>query len=153
MNEHEVLMKEALIEAQKAFDMGEVPIGAIVVKAGVIVGRGYNRRETDRLATAHAEIMAIEEACRTLGGWRLVGCDLYVTLEPCLMCAGAIYQARVDNLYFGAYDPKGGAFGSLYHIGKDERLNHQVNVFSGVLEESCSKILKLFFKALRDKNK
>lgn len=153
MTKHEIFMREALAEAQKAADIGEVPIGAIVVKGDVVVGRGYNRRETEKMATAHAEIMAIEEACITLGGWRLIGCDMYVTLEPCLMCAGAIYQSRIEHLYFGAHDPKGGAFGSLYQVHEDRRLNHLVDTQSGLLENECSVVLKDFFKALRDKKK
>lgn len=149
MNRHEAFMREAILEAKKAEAMGEVPIGAIVVKAGKIVGRGFNQRETGKRAIAHAEILAIEDACSQLGGWRLVDCDLYVTLEPCLMCAGAIYQARVVNVYYGAADPKAGAFGSLYHIHEDQRLNHMVHVEKGILEDECSGLLKAFFKHLR----
>lgn len=149
MNRHEAFMREAILEAKKAEAMGEVPIGAIVVKAGKIVGRGFNQRETGKRAIAHAEILAIEDACSQLGGWRLVDCDLYVTLEPCLMCAGAIYQARVVNVYYGAADPKAGAFGSLYHIHEDHRLNHMVHVEKGILEDECSGLLKAFFKHLR----
>lgn len=151
MTSHEFFMSQAILEAHKAEAIGEVPIGAVVVKNGVIVGRGYNQRETGKRAIAHAEILAIDDACKQLGGWRLVDCDLYVTLEPCLMCAGAIYQARVVNVYYGATDLKAGAFGSLYQIHEDERLNHLVNVEKGILEEECAQLLKDFFKNLRTK--
>lgn len=151
MNSHDFFMSEAIEEAKKAMSIGEVPIGAIVVRNGVIVGRGYNRRETDKRAIAHAEILAIEEACQTLGGWRLIDCDMYVTLEPCVMCAGAIYQSRVVNLYYGASDLKAGAFGSLYSIHEDDRLNHKVNVQSGILENECAHLIKTFFKNLRNR--
>lgn len=151
MNRHEAFMREAILEAKKAEAIGEVPIGAVVVKDGQIVGRGHNQRETGKRAIAHAEILAIDEACRHLGGWRLVSCDLYVTLEPCLMCAGAIYQARVENVFYGATDPKAGAFGSLYQIHEDQRLNHMVKVEKGILEAECSELLKAFFRDLRAK--
>lgn len=151
MEVHNLYMKEALLEAEKAYAIGEVPIGAVVVQYGKIVGRGHNMRETAKRAIAHAEIMAIEEACKTLGGWRLVDCDLYVTLEPCIMCGGAIYQSRIVNLIYGAKDPKSGAFGSLYDLSQDERLNHCVKLTTGVMEEECSQLIKSFFKALRNK--
>lgn len=151
MNNHEFYMKEALLEAQKAYAIGEVPIGAVVVQYGRIVGRGHNMRETAKRAIAHAEMLAIEDACQTLGGWRLVDCDLYVTLEPCIMCGGAIYQSRIINLIYGAKDSKAGAFGSLYDLSQDERLNHRVQLTTGVLEEECSQLIKKFFKALRSK--
>ena len=151
MENHEFYMKEALLEAQKAYEIGEVPIGAVIVQHGKIVGRGYNMRETAKRAIAHAEIMAIEDACKNLGGWRLVDCDMYVTLEPCLMCGGAIYQSRIVNLVYGAKDQKSGAFGSLYDLSQDERLNHKVSLVSDVLEEECSQLIKSFFKALRSK--
>lgn len=151
MEIHDLYMKEALIEAEKAYAIGEVPIGAVVVQYGKIVGRGHNQRETAKRAIAHAEILAIDEACKTLGGWRLVDCDLYVTLEPCLMCGGAIYQSRIVNLVYGAKDLKSGAFGSLYDLSQDQRLNHGVKVVSGVMEQECSQLIKAFFKALRSK--
>ncbi len=151
MEIHALYMKEALIEAEKAYAIGEVPIGAVVVQYGKIVGRGHNQRETAKRAIAHAEILAIDEACKTLGGWRLVDCDLYVTLEPCLMCGGAIYQSRIVNLVYGAKDLKSGAFGSLYDLSQDQRLNHGVKVVSGVMEQECSQLIKAFFKALRSK--
>lgn len=153
MQNHVEFMNAALQEAKKAYELGEVPIGAVVVKDGQIVGRGFNQRETAKRATAHAEILAIEDACNNLGGWRLVECDLYVTLEPCLMCGGAIYQSRIVNLYYGASDPKAGAFGSLYDLSEDDRLNHKVSCHGNVLENECSQLLKVFFKELRSKKK
>lgn len=151
MEHDEKFMLEAIKEAQKAYAIGEVPIGAVVVRHGEIVGRGHNQRETSKRAIAHAEILAIEDACKNLGGWRLIDCDLYVTLEPCLMCGGAIYQSRVVRLIYGAKDPKSGAFGSLYDLSEDTRLNHQVTVTSGILESDCSEMLKQFFRELRNK--
>ncbi|KXG75231.1 tRNA adenosine(34) deaminase TadA [Thermotalea metallivorans] len=148
----EYFMGEALREAQKAFDLKEVPIGAVVVKDGNIIGRGYNLRETLKDPTAHAEILAIRQASQTLGGWRLYGCDLYVTIEPCPMCAGAILLSRINRLIIGAMDPKGGAAGSLLNIPEDGRFNHHTEVIQGVLEEECSAIMKVFFQELR-KNK
>ncbi len=144
-------MKEALVEAQKAYKLKEVPIGAIVVKEGIIIGRGHNLRETSKDPTAHGEIIAIREASQTLGGWRLMDCDLYVTIEPCPMCAGATMLSRVKRLIIGAMDPKGGAAGSLINIPEDSRFNHKVEIITGVLEEECSQIMKDFFKELRSK--
>ena len=141
-------MREALALAHDAASEGEVPIGCVVVKDGVIVGRGRNRRETGKNALYHAEIMAIDDACKTLGGWRLFGCDLYVTLEPCPMCAGAIINSRIDHVFFGAYDPKAGSTGSLVNLF-DLPYNHKPNVEGGVLEDECAAILKDFFKNLR----
>ena len=145
----EKFMKMALEEAQKASEIGEVPIGAIVVKNDVVVGRGYNKTETTKDPTAHAEMEAIRMAAKTLGGWRLIGCDLYVTCEPCSMCAGAIVWSRIENLYIGTMDPKAGACGSVFNIVQEEKLNHNVNIEMGILQEECSKILKDFFKNLR----
>ena len=142
-------MKMALEEAQKASEIGEVPIGAIVVKDNIVVGRGYNKTETTKDPTAHAEMEAIRMAAKTLGGWRLIGCDLYVTCEPCSMCAGAIVWSRIENLYIGTMDPKAGACGSVFNIVQEEKLNHNVNIETGILQEDCSKILKDFFKNLR----
>jgi len=142
-------MRAALAEADKARALGEVPIGAVVVKDGAIIGTGHNLRETRRSALRHAEIDAIEMACANVGAWRLLGCELYVTLEPCLMCAGAIYQARLDRVVFGALDPKAGAMGSLYRVHEDARLNHRLPVVEGVLAEECGQILRDFFKAKR----
>ncbi len=145
----EKFMKEALKEARKAYIKEEVPIGAVIVKDNKIIARAHNLRETKQEATAHAEILVIEKACRKLGAWRLKNCDLYVTLEPCTMCAGAIINARIKNLYIGAMDEKGGAVGSKINILKDIKLNHEVEVETDILKEECSKILKDFFKELR----
>lgn len=152
MSEQERLihfMTEALQEAAKAAEIGEVPIGAVIVKDGVIVGRGYNRRETDRDPTAHAEMLALRDASKNLGGWRLTGCEMYVTIEPCPMCAGAIVMSRIDRLVYGAADRKAGAVDTLYGIVTDSRLNHQVAVVSGVMEDVCGQIISEFFRKLR----
>lgn len=142
-------MKEALKEAEKAVAMGEVPIGAVVVKDGIIIGRGHNKTETAKDPTAHAEMEAIRAASAALGGWRLLGCDMYVTAEPCSMCAGAIVWSRIENLYIGTMDPKAGACGSVFNIVQEDKLNHQVNVTTGILQEECSRLLKDFFRSLR----
>lgn len=142
-------MMEALKEAEKAGELGEVPIGAVIVKDGIIMGRGHNLTESAKDPTAHAEMMAIRQAASFLGGWRLSGCDMYVTAEPCAMCAGAIVWARIENLYIGTMDPKAGACGSVFNIPQEERLNHRVNINTGLMQEECSKILKDFFRALR----
>ena len=143
-------MEEALIEAQKAFEIGEIPVGAVIVKDGKIIARGHNLRERGKDPTLHAEIIAIKEAAKTVGNWRLNGCELYVTLEPCLMCAGAIIQARIEKVFFGAHDPKNGVIVSLYRIFDDPRWNHQVEYLGGIMEDRCSKILKDFFRKLRE---
>ena len=150
MNEY---MEAALEEAKIAFDLGEVPVGAVVVRGGEIIARAHNMTETAKDPTAHAEILAIREAARILGGWRLIGCDLYVTMEPCSMCAGAIVWSRIERLYYGALDPKAGAAGSLYDIPGDARLNHNPVVTGGVMEEECSSIVRDFFRGLRSKRK
>ncbi len=142
-------MSQALDLAREAAEMGEVPVGAVVVAGGEVVGRGGNRRETRQDALAHAEILAIEEATRRVGSWRLTGCTIYVTLEPCAMCAGALVNARVDRLVFGAHDPKAGFCGSLGDLARDPRLNHRLQVTSGILEEECGELLRSFFQALR----
>lgn len=142
-------MTEALALARDAATRGEVPVGAVIVRDGIVVGRGANLRETRQDATEHAEMAAIREACTTLKSWRLTGCELYVTLEPCLMCAGAIYQARLDRVVFGALDPKAGAMGSLYKVHEDARLNHRLPVEAGVLGDECGLVLKEFFRARR----
>jgi len=142
-------MEAALAEAERAAALGEVPVGAVVVCAGEIVGRGYNRRESDQDPLAHAELSAIAEAARSLASWRLVGCTLYVTLEPCAMCAGALVNSRVERLVFGAADPKAGYCGSLGDVVRDPRLNHRLEVTGGVLAEECGRRLRLFFQALR----
>ncbi len=149
----EIFMKEALKEARKAYEINEVPIGAVIVRNGEIVGRGFNQKETLKDATLHAEISAIKDACRNLGGWRLPGCTMYVTLEPCSMCAGALVNARLERLVIGASDYKTGACGSVLNIVQMEKLNHQVDVQSGVLENECSDILKMFFEELRNSKK
>lgn len=139
----------ALDLAREAGRRGEVPVGAVVVRDGRVVGRGYNRRESRRDPTAHAEILALRQAARVLGGWRLSGCVLYVTLEPCVMCAGAMVLARIDRLVFGAADPKGGAAGSLMNVVQDGRLNHWVDVVPGIEAEACGQLLKDFFRTRR----
>jgi tRNA(adenine34) deaminase len=142
-------MRVALEEASKAAASGEVPVGAVVVCQGEVIGRGYNRREEQRSALAHAELLAIEQSSRHLGRWRLGDCQLYVTLEPCVMCVGAIVQARMGRLIFGCLDPKGGAVESLYQLCDDARLNHRLPVAGGMLAEDCSAILQAFFNRLR----
>jgi tRNA(adenine34) deaminase len=145
----ETHMRVALEEARLAAADGEVPIGAVVVCDGAVVARAHNRRENDRDPTAHAELLAIRSAAQGLGRWRLSGCTVYVTLEPCPMCAGAMHQARIDRLVFGALDPKAGAVGSLYDLSDDRRLNHRFDVTSGVLADESSALLRAFFARLR----
>ena len=145
-------MAEAIAQAKKAVKKDEVPVGAVIVRDGRIIARAYNRRETRRNPLAHAEILAIKQAARRLGGWRLSGCTLYVTLEPCPMCAGAIINARIDEVVFGAYDPKAGAFGSLYNLAEG-RLNHTPRVIGGVLAEEASGLLKSYFQGKRASSK
>jgi tRNA(adenine34) deaminase len=143
-------MRLALAEARAAAAVGDVPIGAVVLDAaGAVVGRGHNRRETDGDPTAHAEVLAIREAARALGGWRLEGCTLVCTLEPCTMCAGATVLARVRRLVFGADDPKAGAVGSLWDVARDRRLNHRPEVVAGVLADECAELLRSWFEAKR----
>ena len=142
-------MSEALAEAQAAMDEGEVPIGCVIVHEGKIVGRGHNRRETDNDPTAHAEMIALREAAKQLASWRLLNCALYVTLEPCPMCAGAIVQARIPTLVYGCDDPKAGAARTLYRICEDARLNHVVEVVTGVRGEESAELLKEFFRRQR----
>ncbi|MDF7627137.1 tRNA adenosine(34) deaminase TadA [Lactobacillaceae bacterium L1_55_11] len=145
----QAFMDEALVEARRAGELGEVPIGAVVVYNNQVIARGHNLRETDQLATAHAEILAIEAANRALGSWRLENTALFVTLEPCIMCAGAIINARIPAVYFGAVDPKAGATVSLYQLLADQRLNHQVQVVSGVAAEESGALLQDFFRQIR----
>ncbi len=149
MDDDQRWMEHALQEANQAADLGEVPVGAVVVRDGTVVARGYNRRETDRDPLAHAELLAIRRAAVVLEGWRLIGCTMYVTLEPCAMCAGALVNSRVHRLVYGASDPKAGFCGSLGDLVRDSRLNHRVEVRGGVLETSCSRVLKEFFVRLR----
>jgi tRNA(adenine34) deaminase len=149
----EQFMLRALELAREAASLGEVPVGAVVVKDGVVVGAGLNRREIDKDPFSHAELVAMQRAAQTIGAWRLVGTTVYVTLEPCAMCAGALVQSRVSRLVFGATDAKAGAVGSLYDLARDSRHNHQVEVTSGVRGDECSALLKEFFRALRDKKR
>lgn len=146
---HERFMYEALKEAVKAAKKDETPIGAVIVRDGVIISRGHNEKELKNDPTNHAEIAAIRKACKKLNTWRLNDCDMYVTLEPCTMCAGAIIQARIGRLFIGAADPKAGAAGSVIDVLKVDRFNHRVEVSYGVLHEECSRILKEFFRELR----
>jgi len=142
-------MMIALDEARKAFDKAETPVGAIIVKDGEVIARGHNLRETLQDPTAHAEILAIRDAARILGRWRLTDCTIYVTLEPCAMCAGAMVLARIQRLVYGASDPKAGAVGSLMNLLSDERLNHRVEVETGILAEECGDLLRGFFSSRR----
>lgn len=150
---HEIFMNAAIEEAKKAEALGEVPIGAVVVKDGEIISRGYNLRETSQNPITHAEILAIQEAAERLGSFRLEDCTLYVTLEPCVMCSGAIVMSRVDTVVYGAKDPKGGTVDSLMHLLNEPKFNHRAEVISGVLEEECGTMLKEFFRNLRKKKK
>ncbi len=153
MMNDEYYMRLAIEEAKKAEEIGEVPIGAIIVKDGQIIARAHNLRETQQRAIAHAEVLAIDEACKAIGSWRLEETTLYVTLEPCAMCAGAIVLSRVKKVVFGASDPKGGCAGTLMNLLQEKRFNHQVEIISGVLQEECSQILSGFFRQLRMKKK
>lgn len=146
-------MKEALKQANKAAAIGEVPIGCVIVYQDKIIARGYNRRNIENSTLAHAEITAIKKACKKLGDWRLEGCTMYITLEPCQMCAGAMVQARVTEAVIGSMNPKAGCAGSVLNILEMEGFNHQVNVRRGVMEEECSRMLSGFFRELREKKK
>ena len=148
-SDDEKFMALALEEAARAAELGEVPIGAVVVHDGEVIARAGNRRETDADPAAHAEFSALMEASRVLGRWRLTGCTVYVTLEPCLMCAGLMVNSRIDRCVFGAPDPKGGAVGTLYDVSHDKRLNHEFEVEGGVLEAECAEVLRVFFKRRR----
>ena len=149
----EKFMREALKQAKKAYKLGEVPIGCVIVHEGEIIGKGYNRRNTDKNTLAHAEITAINRASKVIGDWRLEECTLYVTLEPCQMCAGAIVQARIPEVVMGCMNPKAGCAGSILNILDMPEFNHQVSVTRGVMEQECSEMLKLFFTELRVRNK
>ena len=146
----EEFMLEALAEAQKSYEIGEVPVGAVVVKDGEIVGRGHNLHETDKNALRHAELIAIDEACKKLGGWRLWQCDLYVTLEPCPMCTGAIINSRIKRVVFGAFDKKAGSCASVVNLF-ELPYNHKPELISGVMENECAELLSRFFKELRER--
>ncbi len=148
---HEYYMKAALRQAQKAALSDEVPVGAVIVKDGLIIARGYNRREALNDPTSHAEINAIRQACRKLKTWRLVGCTIYVTVEPCSMCAGAIVWSRFDKLVYGTPDPKGGACGSSYNLFEQKNLNHYPEVISGILNAECRDIMTGYFKMKRNR--
>ena len=150
---HEYYMKMALREAKKAYKLGEVPIGCVIVYDDKIIGRGYNRRNTDKSTLAHAEITAIKKASKVIGDWRLEDCTLYVTLEPCQMCSGAIVQARIPTVVMGCMNPKAGCGGSILNILEMPQFNHQVHTIRGILEEECSQMLTTFFKELRIKKK
>jgi len=149
----EQFMRAAMQEADKARKMDEVPIGAVIVHDGAIIATGHNLRETSQTSLSHAELIAIEEANKKIGSWRLEDCTLYATLEPCPMCAGAIVQSRVKRVVYGASDPKAGCAGTLMNLLQDERFNHQVELTSGVLEQECGDLLRDFFRALREKRK
>jgi len=153
MTQDEKYMKAALKQAEKAYALGEVPIGCVIVYQDKIIGRGYNRRNTDKNTLAHAEITAINKASKKMGDWRLEECTLYVTLEPCQMCAGAIVQARIAEVVMGSMNPKAGCCGSILNILEMQEFNHQVRVKRGILEEECSEMLTTFFKELRVRNK
>jgi len=143
-------MREALEQARAAAHHGDVPVGAVVVHEGRVIARAHNERELRGDPTAHAEVLALRSAAQAVGGWRLAGCTLYVTLEPCVMCAGALQQSRIDRVVFGAADPKGGATGTLYNVAADPRLNHEVDVTHGVLAEESSRLLSEFFAMHRN---
>lgn len=153
VTDDERYMKEAIKQARKAYALGEVPIGCVIVHDGRIIGRGYNRRNTDKNTLAHAEITAIKKASKVIGDWRLEECTLYVTLEPCQMCAGAIVQARIPKVVMACMNPKAGCAGSILNILDMPQFNHQVEMTKGVLEEECSRMLKEFFAELRVRNK
>lgn len=146
-------MHAALTQARKAMQLGEVPIGAVIVCDGKIIGRGYNRRNTDHSTLAHAELRAIRKACRKINDWRLEGCTLYCTLEPCPMCAGAIVQARIDRVVIGTSSPKSGCGGTIMNLLQNNQFNHQAIVTTGVLQPECAALLRAFFKDLRARNK
>lgn len=148
-NDHRRFMTAALREAERAFDQGEVPVGAVIVKGGIMIAKAHNQVEMLQDPTAHAEILAIGAAANHLGSWRLSGCTLYVTLEPCPMCAGAIVLSRMDRIVFGSYDPKMGACSTLYNVVQDDRLNHRVEVIAGVMDDESGSLLKEFFAKKR----
>lgn len=149
----EKYMKEAVRQAKKAYGIGEVPIGCVIVYEDKIIGRGYNRRTVDKNTLAHAELIAIRKACKKIGDWRLEGCTMYVTLEPCQMCSGAIVQSRIPRVVIGCMNPKAGCAGSILNLLQVEEFNHQTELTKGVLEEECSQMMKVFFKELRESKK
>lgn len=149
----EKYMKEAIRQARKAYGIGEVPIGCVIVFEDKIIGRGYNRRTVDKNTLAHAELIAIRKACKKMGDWRLEGCTMYVTLEPCQMCSGAIVQSRIPRVVIGCMNPKAGCAGSILNLLQVEEFNHQTELTKGVLEEECSRMMKEFFRELRESKK
>ena len=153
LTKDEKFMKEAVKQAKKAYALGEVPIGCVIAYEGKIIARGYNRRTVDKNTLAHAELSAIKKASKKMGDWRLEGCTMYVTLEPCQMCSGAIVQSRIDRVVIGCKNPKAGCAGSILNLLQMAQFNHQVEIEKGILEEECSQMLKLFFKELRQKKK
>ena len=153
MTEQEKYMREAIRQAKKAWALDEVPIGCVIVFDGKIIARGYNRRNTDRNTLSHAELNALKKASKKLGDWRLEGCTMYVTLEPCQMCAGAIVQARIDEVVIGSMNPKAGCAGSVLNLLDIPQFNHQVKITRGILQEECSALLSDFFRELRKRKK
>ena len=153
MNQNEKYMKQAVKQAIKAKDIDEVPIGCIIVYEGKVIARAYNRRNIDKNTLSHAEMIAIKKASKKLGDWRLDGCEMYVTLEPCQMCAGAIVQSRIKKVYIGCMNPKAGCAGSVLNLLQVAKFNHQTEVEKGILEEECSSLITTFFKELREKKK
>lgn len=151
MTQHEVYMKQAIKQAQKALKIDEVPIGCVIVYNGKIISRAYNKKHNAKDSTYHAEILAIRKACKKIGDWRLTDCDIYATLEPCAMCAGACVNSRIKTIYYGATDPASGCCGSLIDITSVPSLNHKCEAVGGILEDQCSKIITDFFKAKRKK--
>ena len=149
LSDDERFMKAALTEARKAYKIGETPIGCVIVHDGMIIARGYNRRKADKNTLAHAELTAIKKASKKMGDWRLEGCTMYVTLEPCQMCAGACVQSRIDRVVIGCMSPKSGCAGSIINLLQMEEFNHQVEITSGILEDECSNMLSTFFAELR----
>lgn len=150
-NMNEKYMKEAIKQAQKAYNINEVPIGCVIVCEDKIIARGYNRRTIDNNTLSHAELTAIKKASKRLGDWRLDGCEMYVTLEPCQMCSGAIVQSRIKKVYIGAMNPKAGCAGSILNLLQVKQFNHQVEIETGIMQEECSTMLKQFFRNLRNK--
>ena len=153
ISDDEKYMKKALLQARKAYELGEVPIGCVIVYEGKIIGRGYNRRNTDKNTLCHAEITAIRKASKVMKDWRLEGCTMYVTLEPCQMCAGACVQARIDRVVIGCMSPKSGCAGSVINLLQMDEFNHQVEITKDVLHDECSSILTKFFEELRERNR
>ena len=153
MNKAEKFMKLALKEAKKAFDKEEIPVGVVIVKDDKVIAKAHNLKESKNMATSHAEILAIEKACKKLGAWRLLDCEMYVTLEPCPMCPGALINSRIKKLYIGTDDPKTGACGSKLNLLKDFTFNHDIEIERDILKEECSQIVKDFFKMLREQKK